>query len=91
MENEIVIYITPYTFSYKGCDVTIWGVKRFDLPTGERRYLVSLQLEWRNYRSKQFILEVSDSEELRYKLDLEIARMKISILTGRTAPFTRIR
>ena len=43
MENEIVIYITPYTFSYKGCDVTIWGVKRFDLPTGERRYLVSLQ------------------------------------------------
>jgi len=91
MENRVVIYITPYSFYYKGCKVTIWGAKRFDLPTGERRYLLSLEVEWRGYRSRQFTLEVKDSYDFKNKLDLEIARMKLAILTGNLSPFVKVR
>lgn len=89
--ESIDVYVTPLTLKVDGTDVTIIGVVSKDTPDGERRYIVSCQVEWRGWRSPVFRLYVADNRELLTKLRAEIARMKIFVLSGYTHPFARAR
>ncbi|RLE86017.1 MAG: hypothetical protein DRJ67_08145 [Thermoprotei archaeon] len=89
--ERIEVIVPPISFKLDGVDVTIIGVVPYDTIDGIRRYIVSCQVEWRGWRSQVFQLDVGDNRELRNKLRVEIARMKICILSGFTRPFQKVR
>jgi len=89
--ERIEVIVPPISFKLDGADVTIIGVVSRDALDGGRRYIVSCQVEWRGWRSPVFRLDVADNRELRNKLRVEIARMKICILSGFTRPFQKVR
>ena len=89
--ETVEVYVTPLSLSVDGARVTIIGVVPYESLDGERRYIVSCQVEWRGWRSPIFQLDVASNRELSVKLRAEIARMKIFVLSGYTHPFTRAR
>lgn len=88
--ERVDVYITPLEMEMDGAKVTLVGVVPYESVTGKRRYIVSCVVEWRGWRSRQFTLDVESNRELEQKLRVEIARMKVFIASGYTAPFMRV-
>jgi len=88
--ETIEVIVPPISFNLDGAKVTIVGVVPYTNIEGEKRYIVSCQVEWRGWRSGTFQLDVADNRELERKLKVEIARMKICILSGYPLPFRKL-
>lgn len=69
---------------YEVVDVTPPGAK-------EKQYLVTCSIEYKDYVSNIFSIIARDEKELKMKLRVEVAKMKILILLGETRFFERKR
>jgi len=88
--QRIDVYVTPVFLELDGAKVTIVGIVPYETLSGDKRYLVSCYVEWRGWRSQTFQLDVATNEELTRKLRVEIARMKVFVLSGNTQLFQRV-
>jgi len=53
-------------------------------------YLVSLQVEWNCFRSKPFLIQAKNTDQLLAKASVEIAKFKNMILNGFTHLFEKV-
>jgi len=85
------VIVAPVTIDFENCKVHIIEVRPYTTVRNRKRYIVSLQLECMGYRSDRFTLDVENNEELKEQLKVEIAKMKIFILSGKTDFFWKAR
>jgi hypothetical protein len=84
------IIVTPIETALDDAKVRIVGVVSYTRYDGARRYIVSCSVEWGGYRSGTFTLDVADGAELERKLKVEVARMKLAILSGQEHLFAKV-
>jgi len=83
--------IPPITISLDGAKATILEISKVALDEETKFYIVTCYVEYNNYKSKTFTLQVSNNKELIEKLRCEIAKMKWMIRLGHTYLFERIK
>jgi hypothetical protein len=86
----IRVQVPPVEIELLDAKVTIIEVHRYETPWTGPMYHVACTVEWGGYRSQVFFVDAKDNEELEQKLKVEIAKMKLMVMTGYTAPLQRI-
>jgi hypothetical protein len=85
----VTIHVPPVELQLLDAKVTIVEVRKYELPWTGPMYHVACVVEWGGYRSNVFFVDAKDNEELERKLKVEIAKMKLMVASGFTAPFQR--
>jgi hypothetical protein len=88
--QSITIQVPPVELQVLDAKVTIVEVHKYELPWTGPMYHVACVVEWGGYRSQVFFIDAKDNEELERKLKVEIAKMKLMVASGFTAPLQRI-
>ncbi|RLE65532.1 MAG: hypothetical protein DRJ38_03540 [Thermoprotei archaeon] len=81
------VIVPPAVVELDGARVYILEVTERTWIRGEKRFLVTCMIEYAGYCSPKFTLDVASNEELKAKLQAEIAKMKLAILSGRGDAF----
>ena len=76
------VLLPPVVLEVDGCKVYIFNVIKTKNVYGETRYIVSCRVEYRGHLSKQFILDVANSQEFMRKLKYEVALFRSIVLAG---------
>jgi len=84
------VIVPPVDVDVDGVKATIVEVHAYTAPDGGRRYIVACYLECDGYRSQLFHVDAADNVELRRKLKVEAAKMRLQLAAGFTQPFQRI-
>jgi len=83
------IIVAPVEARLDDAKVTVVEVLGYTRLDGVKRYIVSCFIEWGGYRSQVFQLDVKDGADLERKLRVELAKMKVAVMTGYTSFFTK--
>jgi len=86
----VTVHVPPIELQLLDAKVTIVEVHRYETPWTGPVYHVACVVEWGGYRSQVFFVDAKDNVELEQKLKVEIAKMKLMVMTGYTAPLQRI-
>jgi hypothetical protein len=86
----VTVHVPPVEVQVLDAKVTIVEVRKYETPWTGPVYHVACVVEWNGYRSQVFHVDARDNEELEQKLKVEIAKMKLMIISGYTAPFQRV-
>lgn len=74
--ERISIPIPPFSIQVEDAVATIWEVIPITFPTGEKRYHVTLTINYRGIESRRFHLDVKSNEDLKNKLKIELTKLK---------------
>jgi len=86
----IRVQVPPVELELLDAKVTIIEVHKYETPWTGPVYHVACVVEWGGYRSQVFFVDAKDNVELEQKLKVEIAKMKLMVMTGYTALLQRI-
>jgi hypothetical protein len=86
---EESILLPPVVFELDGCKVYIYNVIATTNVRGDRRYIVTAQVECYGVFSKQACFDVSNEPELMSILKKEIALFKSIVLSGAYNAYAR--
>ena len=86
----VTVHVPPVELQLLDAKVTIVEVHRYETPWTGSMYHVACVVEWNGYRSQVFHVDAKDNDELERKLRVEVAKMKLMITSGYTAPFQRV-
>ena len=75
--ERIEVPIPPFSVKVDDAVATVWEVIPITLPTGEKRYHVTLSIRYKGIESRRFFLDVRDTRDLVNKLKIELAKLKI--------------
>ena len=77
------IVVPPVVTELDGAKVYILEITEHEWLNRQKRFLVTVFVEWNGFRSPIFTLDVEDNRELKNKLRAEIAKMKFIIMSGK--------
>jgi len=83
------VVVPPITAEIDGARVHILEVTEHEWVDKRKHYIVTCFIELGGYRSGVFSLDVTSNEELKEKLRIEIAKMKLMLMAGRTELFSK--
>jgi len=84
----IKLTIFPRELEVDGAKAKIYEIVDVTPPgSKEKQYLVTCAIEYGDYRSKVFSIIARSEKELKTKLRVEVAKMKVLLLLGETRFF----
>lgn len=69
----------PLTIEIHDCKVKVLEAHRYSL-ANRQRYIVSCQAECKGRKTPVFFIDVASNEELIWKLKVELAKFKLSLI-----------
>jgi len=70
------LILTPFSVEVDGVRIDILEVMKLTYPSGDKRYIVSCRMHYKNVTSKIFPLFVKSEEDLLNKLKVEVTKVK---------------
>jgi len=77
------VIVPPVELEIDGAKIYILEVTEREWIDKKKHYLVSCIIEYRNYRSQVFTLDVTSNKELMAKLKTEVAKIKLFLKSGK--------
>jgi len=84
------VVVPPVLVELDGAKVYILEITKHEWVNKQKRFLVTVFVEWNGFRSPIFTLDVESNAELKAKLRAEIAKMKFIIMSGKHDIYKRI-